>query len=311
MKDLLSKLLLGVALCGFASCANEVDEFAPQGVERADIEVINGGEILRFKDNKVYDEILQKVSKMTDKERVSYFSSLSFKPQTILMEEADTELRDICESTSVLDVAEKRYSDFKQKYGKVFLFNDSDASDLSPYSRLVSPSNEFFANVKGQFLIGDSLVECAVFQSFSRRLERTQNVMTRDISPSTAVNEAYSRQSDRKVGTYLSLDGQYIIVNFTAQKKTWFGWVRYSTVYSGEYLIRGAGFEFAQGDILGMYPSYVNMDGRPFSINSREFDGNYTTRFGRKTSGGTCTGNMAVWSRGISYEDRGYASINL
>lgn len=311
MRKLLAKVLLGIAVCVFASCANESDEVVPQNVERADVEVINNGQLLRFKDNQVYEEILQKVSAMSDKERIAFFDSLSFKPQMIIMQEADAELRNICESTKVLAVAEKQYSEFKQKYGKVFLFNDSDTSDLSPYSRLVFPSNEFFANVKGQFMIGDSLIENAKFQLFSERLKQTQYVMTRGISNNDAVNDAYSHQDDRKVGLRLYMEGQYIMANFTAQKKNWFGWVRYSTVYSVELLVRGAGFEFAQGDVLGMYPSYINMDGRPFSINTRERDGNYTTRFGRKVNTGGCTGNMAVWSRGVIYADRGFSSISL
>lgn len=311
MKDLFSKFLFGIAICSFASCTNGLDETAPQNVERADIEVLNGGQLLSFKDHKVYDETLQKVSEMSDKERVAFFASLSFKPQMILMKEADAELRNICESTSVLAVAEKQYSEFKQKYSEVFMFNDSDASDLSPYSKLVSPSNEFFVNEKGQFMIGDSLVEIAVFESFSERLKLTQNVATRDISTNDAWNDAHSYQSDRKVGLRLYMEGSYIMANFTSQKKTWFGWVRYSTIYNGDFSILGAGFEFAQGDVLGWFPSYINNDGRPFSVSTPERDGNYTTRFGRKTGYGQCTGTMEIWSRGVVWADRGFASISL
>lgn len=311
MKNLFSKLLLGIAICGFASCTNELDETTIQNVERADVEVLNGGQLLSFKDNKAYDETLQKVSAMSDKERVAFFASLSFKPQMILLKEADAELREICESTSALAVAEKQYSEFKQKYGKVFMFNDSDASDLSPYSKLVSSSNEFFTNVKGQFMIGDSLVESVVFQSFSERAKLTQDVMTRNVTDNTSVNDAHSYKKDRKVGLTLSMDGQHIMANFTAQKKTWLGWIRYSTTYHGNFYIVGAGFEFAQGDVLGMYPSYVNMNGRSFGINTIERDGNYITRFGRKTAAGSCSGDMEIWSRGIIYSDRGIASIGL
>ena len=38
------------------------------------------------------------------------------------------------------------------------MFNTIDATDLSPYSRLVYVANEYFVNMKGEFMIGDSLV---------------------------------------------------------------------------------------------------------------------------------------------------------
>lgn len=70
------------------------------------------------------------------------------------------------------------------------------------------------------------------------------------VSDLSSINEAYSRQKDRKVGLYLSVSSGIIHANFTSQKKGVFGWSRYSTTYHAKVNLRG--FEFAQGELLGM-----------------------------------------------------------
>lgn len=166
-----------------------------------------------------------------------------------------------------------------------------------------------------KYVIGHRSVTSQDFQAFLDTsllsVEQINSAEPTTFAVAITVNDAHSYKKDRKVGLTLSMDGQHIMANFTAQKKTWLGWIRYSTTYHGNFYIVGAGFEFAQGDVLGMYPSYVNMNGRSFGINTIERDGNYITRFGRKTAAGSCSGDMEIWSRGIIYSDRGIASIGL
>ena len=250
MKKLFSTLTLTVCLGAFISCTNdeqEVNMVKPTNAN-SEIEVINDGTMIKFKDVESYENALLKVSAMSTSEQVSFLNSLSFKSQMILMQEADGELDKIC--------------------------NTIDATDLSPYSRLVYVANEYFVNMKGEFMIGDSLVVDKVYTDFKERQQQFTVSTRSSVSDLSSINEAYSRQKDRKVGLYLSVSSGIIHANFTSQKKGVFGWSRYSTTYHAKVNLRG--FEFAQGELLGYGPVYVNKDGIPFAIDTKEMGGNVT-----------------------------------
>lgn len=98
MKKLFSTLTLTVCLGAFISCTNdeqEVNMVKPTNAN-SEIEVINDGTMIKFKDVESYENALLKVSAMSTSEQVSFLNSLSFKSQMILMQEADGELDKIC-----------------------------------------------------------------------------------------------------------------------------------------------------------------------------------------------------------------------
>ena len=271
----------------------------------SEIEVINDGTMIKFKDVESYENALLKVSAMSTSEQVSFLNSLSFKSQMILMQEADGELDKICNQAADKAEFDVLYEKYKHKYGDVFMFNTIDATDLSPYSRLVYVANEYFVNMKGEFMIGDSLVVDKVYTDFKERQQQFTVSTRSSVSDLSSINEAYSRQKDRKVGLYLSVSSGIIHANFTSQKKGVFGWSRYSTTYHAKVNLRG--FEFAQGELLGYGPVYVNKDGIPFAIDTKEMGGNVTKVFGRKLAQ-ECTGTIEIWSRGVPYDQRGFAT---
>ena len=91
MKKLFSTLTLTVCLGAFISCTNdeqEVNMVKPTNAN-SEIEVINDGTMIKFKDVESYENALLKVSAMSTSEQVSFLNSLSFKSQMILMQEAD------------------------------------------------------------------------------------------------------------------------------------------------------------------------------------------------------------------------------
>lgn len=264
--------------------------------------------MIKFKDVESYENALLKVSAMSTSEQVSFLNSLSFKSQMILMQEADGELDKICNQAADKAEFDVLYEKYKHKYGDVFMFNTIDATDLSPYSRLVYVANEYFVNMKGEFMIGDSLVVDKVYTDFKERQQQFTVSTRSSVSDLSSINEAYSRQKDRKVGLYLSVSSGIIHANFTSQKKGVFGWSRYSTTYHAKVNLRG--FEFAQGELLGYGPVYVNKDSIPFAIDTKEMGGNVTKVFGRKLAQ-ECTGTIEIWSRGVPYDQRGFATVRL
>ena len=207
MKKLFSTLTLTVCLGAFISCTNdeqEVNMVKPTNAN-SEIEVINDGTMIKFKDVESYENALLKVSAMSTSEQVSFLNSLSFKSQMILMQEADGELDKICNQAADKAEFDVLYEKYKHKYGDVFMFNTIDATDLSPYSRLVYVANEYFVNMKGEFMIGDSLVVDKVYTDFKERQQQFTVSTRSSVSDLSSINEAYSRQKDRKVGLYLSV----------------------------------------------------------------------------------------------------------
>ena len=205
MKKLFSTLTLTVCLGAFISCTNdeqEVNMVKPTNAN-SEIEVINDGTMIKFKDVESYENALLKVSAMSTSEQVSFLNSLSFKSQMILMQEADGELDKICNQAADKAEFDVLYEKYKHKYGDVFMFNTIDATDLSPYSRLVYVANEYFVNMKGEFMIGDSLVVDKVYTDFKERQQQFTVSTRSSVSDLSSINEAYSRQKDRKVGLYL------------------------------------------------------------------------------------------------------------
>ena len=92
-----------------------------------------------------------------------------------------------------------------------------------------------------------------VYTDFKERQQQFTVSTRSSVSDLSSINEAYSRQKDRKVGLYLSVSSGIIHANFTSQKKGVFGWSRYSTTYHAKVNLRG--FEFAQGCLL--YTSHI------------------------------------------------------
>lgn len=300
------------------SCDNTND--IPLNIDKSkDIEIINGN-TLKFKNEKVYAATLNRLINSSQNQKEKFLDSLSFQSQFTSLNLADLELNNICE-TDNKEAFKKNYLAFKQKYENVFMFNNLDIYDLSPYSKLINSENELFANEQGIFFIGDSLVKCNEFTSFENYYN-SQVSFTKGASTAFDQNHAWSEQGKRKVGLYISLaSDRSIYVQFTAQKKNMFGWVRYSTEYYAKFNISPAWphFELFECRDFGFAQDrFVPKNNVDFQISTIELGGNTTVKLGRALLNGapapispTVTGKMEVWSRGIDYNNRGLASIYL
>jgi hypothetical protein len=161
------------------------------------------------------------------------------------------------------------------------MFNEVDHEDLCAYSKIINVENRYFANKDGLFYIGDSLVVSPTFNNVAEYLNL--EISTRGSTSSLVgeKNHAWSHQSDRKVGLYISINGERINVNFTSQKKGIFGWVRYDTKYYAKFKLDG-GFQFSESAYYG-YPfeKYINKNNVEFQIDTKELDGNVTVYLGK------------------------------
>ncbi len=115
------------------------------------------GKVLRFKDVTVYQRTLSQLRSMSIDETVSYFTKLGFDGAYNQLTIADNELDAIFDIEDDIDFL-KAVDKFKEKYDGIFVFNDSDKYDLSPYLSFSDAQLELVGNINGLVMVGDSLL---------------------------------------------------------------------------------------------------------------------------------------------------------
>lgn len=249
-------------------------------------------------------------------ERTNFYKKIGFKSIDQVLADADQEL-EVISNLEKKEEFELQYSKFKEKHNRIFIFNDLDNTDLSPYSAFIDPKQELFANSDGYFYIHDKRVIAEKYKSLSEKNANSTYVSLRGVSfENNSTNYAWSHQSKRKVGLYISIDGNAIWTRFTSQKKNFWGWNRYSTVYEAAFKLNG-GFHHYYTTPTGV--RYVDRNNMWFQISTGEQSGNYSMVLGHLHTENpipsACRfkteGNMEIWSRGVSYNDRGFAKVSL
>lgn len=106
-----------------------------------------------------------------------------------------------------------------------------------------------------------------------------------------------------------------VVTNFTCQKKSMFGWVRYSTIYEAKFVIGNFVQVVKIPMIDGRPPQYLHTDrgGKEFKYTSKEEDGNYTFDLGfiKGDKPWHAIGKATVWSRGVSETNAGKCKIDI
>jgi hypothetical protein len=307
-KNTIYSVIYLCALSLFFACNNELAVINNDDLSSVNkVEVVNG--ILKFENQEAFDSIVVRLAVMGSVERNSFYESLKFKPISETLGEADKELEVLTE-LSTFEEFSPQYELFKQKYKNIFLFNNTDIEDLSPYAGFINPFEKLVVNTEGYYFVGDTKIIASKFSSYSDMMLATIPITTRsEISDySYPANHAFSRLSDRKVGLYIRKGflvynkGTEVFVNFTSQKKGIFGWVRYKTEYHGRFIFDK---NFTQSNPT-MFRGV-----EWFQIFLHETSGNIECFLGYYDGSGTLTGKMECWSRGVSYADRGKSIIDL
>lgn len=318
MKSLLSVLFLSILVC--TSCTDELDSNSSKDVFEKDVEIValgtksdgEGGHIIKFKNQAVFDKVTSQLGTATTTERIAFADSLNIKTLSKLLKEADSELEKMADNASTTEEFTELYRLYKEKYS-MFLFNDLDSTDLSPYSPLENSLAGNYVGIGGQVMIGNKMINNKMFTTYSESLKSKSVMSTREALP---VNNAQGKTSKRKVGCHLSMNSFKVVVNFTCQKKTMFGWVRYSTYYNAKFLIHN----FVWIKVIPMsggvpeHLSFTETNNKFFEYEShKEQDGNYTFELGNIKGGSpwNAYGSATIWSRGVPFESAGEMTINM
>lgn len=154
------------------SCNDETDIYSSDSNATQDIEVSKMGDwlpgtrnasgissdmpVLRFKNEQIYLQTIEKLNKMTLEERETYFKKIGFDGAYTLWKQADEELDRIFDNEDTLQL-EKLIADYKIKYDHIFSFNSINTYDITPYFTFTDNELSLIGNIKGYVVIGNVL----------------------------------------------------------------------------------------------------------------------------------------------------------
>lgn len=114
-------------------------------------------EVLCFEDEDALEETIEELEEMSDEEKVEYFESIGFEGACVRLYDADEELDTIFDIEDDEEFMEA-YLDFKSRNNDLFVYNDSDEYDLSPYLPFTDEVLELVGSVHGYVIVGSEVV---------------------------------------------------------------------------------------------------------------------------------------------------------
>lgn len=116
------------------------------------------------------------------------------------MKEADDELEKLVESVSSKDEFRVKYEQYKQKYS-MFIFNETDLSDLSPYFAIENNLTANYVNENAQVMIGSKLITNKTLNTYAEKFN-TSTISTY-AEEDLPLNNALGTQVKEKLGYIL------------------------------------------------------------------------------------------------------------
>lgn len=297
------------------SCSNEENQVT---LSKNSIENINGA--LNFDSQQTLDSTLNLLSKMNSKEKAQFLAAYNIKTQSVIMDNADSELDSLIAVSKNKVEFSKAYNKYKEKYNSTFVFNTSDTTFLSPCSKLVDPRYASIANSKGEYMIAGKIYS-------ANALTQTYNGLQKAQSTSTNINYAWSEQSDRRVYMHVRATGYRtgdglrfsdaveLYADLEATKKGIFGWVRYSTIFYMSYTVNK---ETMRGDELApVYSPYpknttitMEAEGKQMTVKLGRTSVLEFERAGAPFVYSPIRGTASIYSRGIEASLAGKTSLS-
>ncbi len=114
-------------------------------------------EVLCFEDEDALEETLEELEEMSEEEKVEYFESIGFEGACVKLYDADEELDTIFDIEDDEEFMEA-YLDFKTRNNELFVYNDSNEYDLSPYLPFTDEVLELVGSVHGYVIVGSEVV---------------------------------------------------------------------------------------------------------------------------------------------------------
>lgn len=272
--------------------------------------IINNEGMLKFSSQTAVQDTLIMLSRLTEEEQTAWNSRHNFKPLDVFYWEALDELESIQNSTTRQEYTD-RYRKFRQKYSPYFLFNEKDPSDLSPYIASNCETYALIANIDGNYMIGDSIININKIKKFSD-FNFSKYLLQQPATKSTPEfdehdNFLYIRHDKRKMWAEVQKEGSQIWIKLSAHKKgTFGGWNKYKT----EYYIRYIHHEPETWMGIDTYFQHI-IDIAPEYYNTSEISSGATKFLGTSYYQEKAFAVLEIYSRGTGAEHPGTLTINM
>jgi len=306
MKQKLMKSILGLLAFTFVltSCSSNEDALASV---QSEANIQNVGGILKFKDQAVFDATVDTLSKMDKNQQIAFLSNYGVKSYKDFYTEANKELDQIIDSASSQADFDALYKSYKAKYQGQFLFNDVNPEYLSPISKLKNSGIQRVVNISGKYMIGNKVCKASMYSDMKEYSSEKKAIMfdfkeqlngMQKTTASKDSNYAYLKTSNRKGIVVFDYSNGQLYATFTAQKKVFWGWQAYDTLFYLQYSLNKPFCERSIGtpvpaDQTIMYSTTTDDNGEKYSL------GFFVA--GTDLSG--ITGKFTFWTRGIAQTD--------
>jgi hypothetical protein len=306
MKQKLMKSILGLLAFTFVLTGCSSNEDALASVQ-SEVNIQNVGGILKFKDQAVFDATVDSLSKMDKNQQIAFLSNYGVKSYKDFYTEANKELDQIIDSASSQADFDARYKSYKAKYQGQFLFNDVNPEYLSPISKLKDSGIQRVVNISGKYMIGNKICKASMYSDMKEYSSEKKAIMfdfkeqlngMQKTTASKDSNYAYLKTSNRKGIIVFDYSKGQLFVTFTAQKKVFWGWQAYDTLFYLQYSLNKPFCERAIGTPVPanhtiMYSTTTEDNGEKYSLGF----------FEAETDLSGITGKFTFWTRGIAQTD--------
>lgn len=237
---------------------NEIDSSIEKDVEVVqNIGANNKTPILKFKDANTYEQTLNKIALMSEKEKTDWLKSFNdFVPLISIYERAMEEATDLGET-------QEDYINFKTKYEE-YLYFPMYKEDFGFYMKVSNENEALLVNANGLVMIGNDLKQMNDIISYEDLQKTGKAYYPIENQPSLKANtnlggktlyynlnageyigeqwsSGWERRDDRQLQVKLGLRIYQIIygiftpkmhLEVSFRKKTWLGWANYSSYTS-------------------------------------------------------------------------------
>lgn len=299
LKPFIISIITLFSISSLTSCNNETVEFIEQTETNSAIRVVNlsdymsactrssdsisDEQVLKFPDERSYNQTLDKIRKMSESEKSDYFQKIGFDGAYTILKRADNELETIFDMDDTDSVAVcNEVNNYLTKYNGILAFNDSDRYDVTPSLKFEGKDIELVGSINGYVVVGDSLYHGDPFTMTSSTNPRGE------LTPSKMPYNGYFieyknvKVKNGKYSSFLRIGrkGQYIAFKTETYRKILF-WKKYDkrSGYDAKLTISSQNGQTArsydihclmgewnlQGAQAGLFSPYMNIRVSDFS----------------------------------------------
>lgn len=256
---------------------------------------------LCFEDTLSLNAFIEKLSDMSDSEKINTVRKLGVSTMHDLQRYADDELEKLGnEALSEIDFYTK-YEKYRQKYNGILLQNSFDKSDLNLYAPDGDNIKSYICNINGIYVVGNKVCK----EDLKEKLPRV--AMSLATTPNTETiptnSSVFSPKSGKKVYLETYLTNTRMHVRMYCRKKMWYGWKNDPARYfyfdpfiTSDFVYLSIG-QNGQEVISSRLPRYV------FKKDAKD---GFDILLGRINSGTRITGQIYGWTDMTQeYDDAG------